>query len=168
MASIYINGKCYYVVHNRLDNNHNFKNKYDFAEYDTHTVFTIEFTRNKAVFDKIGDSDFDFDWFDIMQYDNINDAIKTYTSLYYDNSVLFIHMFMDVYCNDMIILSDCKDSVMYSILDKPALKRLENAEKNAQIYKEKYERLQKFIAMYNIDESEIDRRLQENRNKGGE
>ena len=51
---------------------------------------------------------------------------------------------------------------MESILDKPTLKRLENAEKSAEIYKEKYERLQKFVDMYNIDDSEIDRRLREN------
>jgi hypothetical protein len=162
MASIYINGKCYHVVHNRLEKNHNFNNKYDYAENDAHTVYTIEFTRNKAVFDKIGDANFDFDWYDIMQYDNINDAIKTFTSLYYDDSVLFVHMFMDVYCNGKIILSECKDNVMYSILDKPSLKRLENAEKSAKIYQEKYERLQKFVDMYNIDDSEIDRRLREN------
>jgi hypothetical protein len=30
MASIYINGKCYHVVHNRLEKNHNFNNKYDY------------------------------------------------------------------------------------------------------------------------------------------
>jgi hypothetical protein len=71
-------------------------------------------------------------------------------------------MFMDVYYNGQIVLSECKDNVMYSILDKPSLKRLENAEKSAKIYQEKYERLQKFVDMYNIDDSEIDRRLQAN------
>ena len=71
-------------------------------------------------------------------------------------------MFMDVYCNGEIILSECKDQVMHSILDKSALKRLENAEESVQIYKKKYERLQKFVDMYNIDDSEIDRRLLEN------
>ena len=70
MASIYINGKCYHVVHNRLEENHNFNNKYDYAENDAHTLYTIEFTRNKAVFDKIGDANFDFEWYDIMEYDS--------------------------------------------------------------------------------------------------
>ena len=51
---------------------------------------------------------------------------------------------------------------MESILDKHALKRLENAEKSAELYKEKYERLQKFVDMYHIDDQEIDRRLREN------
>ena len=162
MADAYINGKCYHVTHNRLEKNHNFNYKYDFQKNDAHSVYTIEFTRNKAVFDKIGDADFNFDWYDVLEYDNINDAIKTFVSLYYDDTVYFIHMFMDIYCNGEVILTECKDQVMYSILDKPSLKRLENAEKSAQIYKEKYERLQKFVDMYNIDDTEIDRRLQEN------
>lgn len=162
MASIYINGKCYHVVHNKLDVNHNFANKYDFAKNGVHTVYTIEFTTTKAVFDRIGDANFDFDWYDMQQFDNINDAIKRYVALRYNENVYFVHMFMDVYCNGEIIISECKDDVMESILDKPTLKRLENAEKSAQIYKEKYERLQKFVDMYNIEDSEIDRRLQEN------
>lgn len=163
MANIYINGKCYHVLHKRLEKDHNFNNKYDYAQKGAHTVYTIEFTKNNAVFDKMSDADFNFDWYDIMQFDNINDAIKTFTSLYYNDAVLFVHMFMDVYCNDEIILSECKDNVMYSILDKHSLKRLENAEKSAHLYKEKYERLQKFVDMYHIDDTQIDKRLQERR-----
>lgn len=163
MSDIYINSKYYHVVHKRLEENHNFKNKYDYVKNDTHIVYTIEFTKNKVVFDKIGATDFEFEWFDILQYDNINDAIKYFTSLYYDDSVLFIHMFMDVYYNGEIILSECKDNVMFSIIDKPTLKRLENAEKGEQFYKEKYERLRKFVNMYNISDSDIDKRLQNNK-----
>lgn len=162
MATAYINSKQYHVVHNRLEKDHNFNNKYDFAENGVHVVYTIEYTTNKAVFDKIGDANFDFGWYDIQEFDNINDAIKRFVSLRYSENVYFVHMFMDIYCNGEIILSECKDDVMESILDKPTLKRLENAEKSAKIYQEKYERLQKFVDMYNIDDSEIDRRLREN------
>ena len=77
MADAYINGKCYHVTHNRLEKNHNFNYKYDFQKNGVHSVYTIEFTRNKAVFDKIGDADFNFDWYDVLECDNINDAIKS-------------------------------------------------------------------------------------------
>ena len=161
MAEIFVNGKCYHVRHNRLEKDHNFNNKYDFAE-NAHVVYTIEYTMHKAVFDKIGDADFDYNWYDIQQFDNLNDAVKRYVALRFNENVLFVQMFTSVYHNGEIILEECKDSVMESILDKPTLKRLENAEKSADFYKEKYERLQKFVDMYHIDDLEIDRRLREN------
>ena len=161
MAEIFVNGKCYCATHNRLEKDHNFNNKYDFTK-NTHVVYTIEYTMHKAVFDKIGSADFDYNWYDIQQFDNLNDAIKRYVALYYNENVLFVQMFTSVYHNGEIILEECKDSVMESILDKRALKRLENAEKSADFYKEKYERLQKFVDMYHIDDLEIDRSLREN------
>ena len=163
MSDIYINGKYYHIVHKKLKENHNFNNKYDYAKNDTHIVYTIEFTKNKVVFDKIGATDFKFEWFDILQYDNINDAIKNFVSLYYNDLVLFIHMFMDVYYNGEIILSECKDNVMYSILDEQSQKRLRNAEAMAHFYQKEYERLRKFVNMYNISDSDIDKRLQNNK-----
>ena len=161
MAEIFVNGKCYHVTHNRLEKDHNFNNKYDFTK-NAHVVYTIEYTMNKAVFDKIGDADFDYNWYDIQQFDNLNEAIKRYVALRFSENVLYVQMFTDVYHNGEIILEECKDNVMQSILDKGALKRLENAEKTADFYKEKYERLRKFIDMYHIDDTEIDRRLREN------
>lgn len=163
MPDIYINGKYYHIAHKKLKENHNYNNKYDYVKNDTHVIYTIEFTKNKVVFDKIGDTDFNFEWFDILQYDNINEAIKTFVSLYYNDSVLFIHMFMDVYYNGEIILSECKDNVMYSILDEQSQKRLRNAESTAHFYQKEYERLRKYVNMYNISDSDIDKRLQ---NKG--
>ena len=160
MGTIYLNGKYLHVTHNKLEKDHNFNNKYDFAENGVHVVYTIEYTTNKAVFDKIGNVNFDFGWYDVQEFDNINDAIKRFVALRYSENVYFVHMFMDVYCNGEIILSECKNDVMESIVDKHTLNRLENAEKSAKIYQEKYERLQKFVDMYNIDDSEIDRRLQ--------
>jgi hypothetical protein len=161
MAEIFVNGKCYHVTHNRLEKDHNFNNKYDFAK-NAHVVYTIEYTTNKAVFDKIGVSDFDYNWYDIQQFDNLNEAIKRYVALRFSENVLYVQMFTDVYHNGEIILEECKDNVMQSIMDKHTLKRLENAEKEAEFYKEKYERLQKFVDMYHIDDTEIDRRLREN------
>ena len=32
MAEIFVNGKCYYATHNKLEKDHDFKNKYDFSE----------------------------------------------------------------------------------------------------------------------------------------
>ena len=128
MAEIFVNGKYYHVTHNRLEKDHNFNNKYDFAK-NAHVVYTIECTMHKAVFDKIGDSDFDYNWYDVQQFDNLNEAIKRYVALYYNENVLFVQMFSSVYYNGEIILEECKNDVMESILDKHALKRLENAEK---------------------------------------
>lgn len=161
MAEIFVNGKCYHVTHNKLQKDHNFNNKYDFTE-NAHVIYTIEYTTNQAVFDKIGNSDFDYNWYDVQQFDNLNEAIKRYVALRFSENVLFVQMFTSVYHNGEIILEECKDSVMQSIADKITLKRLENAEKEAEFYKEKYERLQKFVDMYNIDDSEIDKRLREN------
>ena len=75
MTEIFVNGKCYYVTHNRLEKNHKFDNKYDFSE-NSHVVYTIEYTMHKAVFDKIGDADFDYNWYDIQQFDNLNEAVR--------------------------------------------------------------------------------------------
>jgi hypothetical protein len=162
--TICVRGKIYPVIHKKIEKDHNFsKTFYDYRENDnTYIVYSIEFTRNQAVYDAMGDVDFDFDWYDIMQYDNIDDAIKTFVRLRYDDTVLFVHMFTSVYHNGKIVLEECKDMCMESILDKPTLKRLENAEKSAKIYQEKYERLQKFVDMYHLDDLEIDRRLQAN------
>lgn len=162
--TICIHGKLYPVIHKKIEKDHDFsKAYYDYRENNnTYIVYSIEFTRNQVVYDKIGDVDFDYNWYDVLEYDNIEEAIKAYTRLRYDNTVLFVHMFTSVYHNNEIILEECKNDSMESIADKPTLKRLENAEKSAQIYKEKYERLQKFVDMYNIDDSEIDRRLQAN------
>ena len=162
--TICIHGKLYPVIHKKIEKDHDFsKTYYDYRENDnTYIVYSIEFTRNKVVYDAMGNVDFDYNWYDVLEYDNIDDAIKAFTRLRYDDSVLFVHMFTSVYHNGDIILEECKNDSMESIVDKPTLKRLENAEKSAQIYREKYERLQKFIDMYNIDDLEIDRRLREN------
>lgn len=162
--TICVRGKIYPVIHKKIEKDHNFsKTYYDYRENDnTYIVYSIEFTRNKVVYDAIGDVDFDYNWYDVIEYDNINDALKTFVSLRYDDSVLFVHMFTSVYYNGEIVLEECKDQCMQHIVDRPTLKRLENAEKSVEIYKEKYERLQKFVDMYNINDSEIDRRLREN------
>lgn len=162
--TICVRGKIYPVIHKKIEKDHNFlKAHYGYRENDnTYIIYSIEFTRNQVVYDKIGDVDFDYNWYDVLEYDNIEEAIKAYTRLRYDDTVLFVHMFTSVYHNGEIILEECKNDSMESIADKLTLKRLENAEKSAQIYKEKYERLQKFVNMYNIDDSEIDRRLREN------
>ena len=162
--TICVRGKIYPVIHKKIEKDHDFsKTYYGYRENDnTYIVYSIEFTRNQAVYDAMGDVDFDFDWYDIMQYDNIDDAIKTFVRLRYDESVLFVHMFTSVYHNGKIVLEECKDQCMEHIVDKPTLTRLENAEKSAKIYQEKYERLQKFVDMYHLNDAEIDKRLQAN------
>ncbi len=162
--TICIHGKIYPVIHKKIDKNYDFsRTYYDYQENkNTYIIYSIEFTRNQVVYDLIGNSDFDYNWYDCLEFDNIDDAIKAFVRLRYDDTVLFIHMFTSVYHNGEIVLEECKNDSMESIVDKPTLKRLENAEKSAKIYQEKYERLQKFVDMYNINDSEIDRRLQAN------
>ena len=162
--TICIHGKIYPVIHKKIDKNYDFsRTYYDYQENkNTYIIYSIEFTRNQVVYDLIGNSDFDYNWYDCLEFDNIDDAIKAFVRLRYDDTVLFIHMFTSVYHNGEIVLEECKNDSMESIVDKPTLKRLESAEKSAKIYQEKYERLQKFVDMYNIDDSEIDRRLREN------
>lgn len=162
--TICVRGKNYSVNHKKIERGHNFsKAHYGYRDNDkTYIIYSIEYTRNKDVYDAIGDVDFDYNWYDVIEYDNIDDALKTFVSLRYDVSVLFVQMFTSVYHKGEIVLEECKDQCMQHIVDRPTLKRLENAEKSTQIYKEKYERLQKFVDMYNIDDLEIDRRLHEN------
>lgn len=162
--TICVHGKIYPVIHKKIEKNHDFsKTFYNYRENNnTYIVYSIEFTRNKVVYDAMGNTDFDYNWFDVLEYDNIHEAIKTFTRLRYDDTVLYVQMFTSIYHNGKIVLEESKDMCMESILDKPTLKRLENAEKSAKIYQEKYERLQKFVDMYHLDDAEIDKRLREN------
>lgn len=122
---------------------------------DIKTLYTIEYTRDQKVFDIMPTSKFTDDMLDKKQFDYLEDAISFWNTLYYDETVLHIMLFEQILLDGKIVLEQCKDMVVPTVLDTISIKRVEQAEANMEAYKAENEKLKRFLAKYGIDASKI-------------
>lgn len=118
---------------------------------DIKTLYTIEYTRDKKVFDIMDKKEFTFDMLDKKQFDFLEDAVSFWNSLYYDETVLHVMLFEQILLDGEVILEQCKDEVVPTVLDSISKQRVKQAEANMELYKEENEKMKKFLASYGID-----------------
>ena len=119
------------------------------------TKYTIEYTRDKKVFDMMNKAEFNYNMLDKKQFDYLEDAISFWNSLYYDETILHVMLYESILLDDEIILEQCKDMVVPTVLDKISKQRVKQAEEKAELYKEEVEKLTRYLAKYGIDASKI-------------
>lgn len=119
------------------------------------TKYTIEYTRDKKVFDMMNKAEFDYSMLDKKQFDYLEDAVSFWNSLYYDETILHVMLYESILLDDEIILEQCKDMVVPTVLDKISKQRVKQAEEKAELYKEEAEKLTRYLAKYGIDASKI-------------
>ena len=129
---------------------------YKAEEKDIKTLYTIEYTRDQKVFDIMPTAKFTFDMLDKKQFDYLEDAISFWNTLYYDETVLHVMLFEQILLNGKIVLEQCKDMVVPTVLDTISKQRVKQAEANMEAYKAENEKLKRYLAKYGIDASKID------------
>lgn len=122
---------------------------------DIKTLYTIEYTRDRKVFDIMPTSKFTDDMLDKKQFDYLEDAISFWNTLYYDETVLHVMLFEQILLDGKIVLEQCKDMVVPTVLDTISKKRVNHAEASMEAYKAENEKLKRFLAKYGIDASTI-------------
>lgn len=123
---------------------------------DIKTLYTIEYTRDQKVFDIMPTAKFTDDMLDKKQFDYLEDAISFWNSLYYDETVLHIMLFEQILLDGEIVLEQCKDMVVPTVLDTISKQRVKQAEANMEAYKAENEKLKRYLAKYGIDVSKIE------------
>ena len=123
---------------------------------DIKTLYTIEYTRDQKVFDIMPTSKFTDDMLDKKQFDYLEDAISFWNTLYYDETVLHVMLFEQILLDGKIVLEQCKDMVVPTVLDTISKQRVKQAEANMEAYKSENEKLKKYLAKYGIDASKIE------------
>ena len=123
---------------------------------DIKTLYTIEYTRDQKVFDIMPTAKFTFDMLDKKQFDYLEDAISFWNTLYYDETVLHVMLFEQILLDGKIVLEQCKDMVVPTVLDTISKQRVKQAEANMEAYKVENEKLKRYLAKYGIDASKIE------------
>lgn len=123
---------------------------------DIKTLYTIEYTRDQKVFDIMPTAKFTDDMLDKKQFDYLEDAISFWNTLYYDETVLHVMLFEQILLDGKIVLEQCKDMVVPTVLDTISKQRVKQAEANMEVYKAENEKLKKYLAKYGIDASKIE------------
>lgn len=131
---------------------------------DIKTHYCIEYTRNQKVFDIMDTAEFDFSMLDRHDFDYLEDAISLWNKLYYDESVLHVMLFEEIILDGEIILEQCKDMVVPSVLDRISEQRVRQAETAMKEYKKKSDLFEKFLTKYHIDMERVIRETEENHN----
>lgn len=119
------------------------------------TKYTIEFTRNKEVLDMMEKPEFDFDMLDKKEFVFLEDAISCWNTLCYDSSVLHIMLYEQIILNDEVVLEQCKDEVLPTVLDRISRQKVKQAEDNLKLCKEENEKMKNFLAKYGINAEDI-------------
>lgn len=138
----------------------------DFYSYrdkskDIKTHYYIEYTRDQKVFDIMDTAEFDFSMLDRRDFDYLEDAVSFWNRLYYDESILHVMLFEEIILDGEIVLEQCKDMVVPSVLDKISAQRVRQAEMEREVYKKENDLFKKFIEKYNIDMKRIIRETEE-------
>ena len=123
---------------------------------DIKTLYTIEYTRDQKVFDIMHTAKFTDDMLDKKQFDYLEDAISFWNTLYYDETVLHVMLFEQILLDGKIVLEQCKDMVVPTVLDTISKQRVKQAEANMEAYKAENEKLKRYLAKYGIDSSKIE------------
>ena len=123
---------------------------------DIKTLYTIEYTRDQKVFDIMPTAKFTDDMLDKKQFDYLEDAISFWNTLYYDETVLHVMLFEQILLDGKIVLEQCKDMVVPTVLDTISKQRVKQAETNMEVYKAENEKLKRYLAKYGIDASKIE------------
>ena len=123
---------------------------------DIKTLYTIEYTRDQKVFDIMPTAKFTDDMLDKKQFDYLEDAISFWNTLYYDETVLHVMLFEQILLDGKIVLEQCKDMVVPTVLDTISKQRVKQAESNMEVYKAENEKLKRYLAKYGIDVSKIE------------
>ena len=123
---------------------------------DIKTLYTIEYTRDQKVFDIMPTAKFTDDMLDKKQFDYLEDAISFWNTLYYDETVLHVMLFEQILLDGKIVLEQCKDMVVPTVLDTISKQRVKQAETNMKVYKAENEKLKRYLAKYGIDASKIE------------
>lgn len=122
---------------------------------DVKAVYQIEFTRDKKVFDMMDTVKFSDDMLNKKQFDYLEDAVCFWNSLYYDETILHLMMFEQIVLDGEIILEQCKEFRLPTVLDNISKQRIKQAEETVRAYKMENEKLTKYLAKYGIDASKI-------------
>ena len=119
-------------------------------------VYTIEYTRDRKVFDIMDTVKFTDDMLSKKQFDFLEDAISFWNTLYYDESVLHVMLFEQILLDGEVILEQCKDMVVPTVLDTISKQEVKQARENMELYKAENEKLRKFLAKHGINADKIE------------
>lgn len=128
---------------------------------DIRTHYYIEYTRDQKVFDIMGTAEFDFNMLDKREFDYLEDAVSFWNHLYYDESILHVMLFEEIILDGEIILEQCKDMIVPSVLDKISEQRVRQAEMEREAYKKENALFKKFLEKYNIDMQRVIKETEE-------
>lgn len=128
---------------------------------DIKTHYYIEYTRDQKVFDIMDTAQFDFSMLNRKDFDYLEDAVSFWNHLYYDESILHVMLFEEIILDGNVILEQCKDMIVPSVLDKISEQRVRQTENAMKEYKKENDLMRKFLEKYHIDMERVIRETEE-------
>lgn len=117
---------------------------------DIKTRYVVEYTDNQKIVDMMDTSQFNFDMLNKREFNYLEDAVSFWNSLYYSEIIVYVMMFEEIILDGEIILEQCKDMVVPSVLNEISKQRIKRAETAMEEYKKENELYRKFLEKYNI------------------
>jgi len=118
--------------------------------------YILEFTQNQKVFEEMGKSTFTHDKLNRREFDNLNDAIYSFNSCYYNNTVLHCMLFSELIIDGITVQEDCISCM--PILDT---KLYYQTEQTKEALNNEIEDRTIFLKHYNINEQEYRKQVKQ-------
>ncbi len=126
---------------------------------DVKTLYSLEWTFDKKVLDAMETKDFDSDMLSRRQYKYLEDAIRDYIEVRYNENCLWCVLFEQILVDGEVILEQCKDDIVPELLDKESKRYVRETEYNMEVLQAENSKLKKFIGKYGIDADKLLRKI---------
>lgn len=126
------------------------------------THYSIEYTFDQKVFDRMGNVDFEFSELESREFDYLEDAIRFWLTKYFNPKCLHCMLFEEVKLDDEIVLEQCKDMVTHGLDSVVMPDYIKDKEKRLNATKECYDiallenaKLRDFLKKHHVDVEKV-------------
>ena len=131
---------------------------YKKPDLDIKTKFTIEYTYNQDVFDRMDvrkNNSVDNGELKALEFEFLEDALEHYIPMLYNDQCLYVMLFADVVLNGENVLEQSKSSIRYEIGSYEPVRKLKEMRYKIDDLESKNEKLKAFLKKYNVNPDEV-------------
>lgn len=125
-------------------------------EKNIRTLYSLEYTFDQKVIDTMESSAWDPGMLTTRKFNYLEDALTNWNSLYYNEKCLYVMLYEQIILDGEVILEQCKDMSVPTVLDNISKQKVKEAEDLMEIYKEENEKMKNFLLKYGIDVKKVE------------
>lgn len=126
---------------------------------DIKTKYSLEWTFDSKVMDAMETKDFDSSMLNRGEYDYLEDAIRGYITVRYNENCLWCVLHEQVLLDGEIVMEQFKDDVVPKLLDSESKRHVQETKYNMEVLQKENDKLKKFMGKYGIDADKLLRKI---------